>query len=199
MSEDKPTLAGDNPWQQDDAEEIPTVMAGQDAEPIKTEVAGGAPFRPTHPSSHQTPAEPTPFPPGFQPVHPGPAPGAERGTEIISAEQAIIPLAWLVVVEGVGGRRGAVKALASETIVGRASGDLILNDPAISGQHLKIKLEALGEDEQAFVLYDMASSNGTYVGGRETYQADESRVYRHVLQDGDFILVGKTTLVFKQV
>jgi pSer/pThr/pTyr-binding forkhead associated (FHA) protein len=92
-----------------------------------------------------------------------------------------------------------VKPLATETIVGRAGGDFILNDPAISGQHLKIKLETLGEDEQAFVLYDMASSNGTFAGDRETYQDDTSRVYRHVLQDGDFILVGKTTLVFKQV
>ncbi len=199
MSEDKPTLTSDNPWRQSD--QVPTVMADKETDASQPTVADdGAPFRPTNPPQHLTPAAPLLFSSGTpQPARADPAARAERGTEIMSIEQAIIPLAWLAVLEGVGCRRGFVKTLATETIVGRAGGDFILNDPAISGQHLKIKLETLGEGEQAFVLYDMASSNGTFVGDRETYQEDKSRVYRHVLQDGDFILVGKTTLVFKQV
>jgi hypothetical protein len=119
---------------------------------------------------------------------------------IMEAEEEQIPLAWVAVVEGVGGRYGTLHRLERETVVGRTTGDLLLGeDPAVSSQHLKIRFEATEEEEQLFVLYDMASSNGTFVGDRETYQDDESRVYRHVLQDGEFILVGQTTLVFKQV
>ncbi len=50
-----------------------------------------------------------------------------------------------------------------------------------------------------FVLYDMGSRNGTFVGDKETHKDDESRTYRHVLQDGDYLLVGETTLVFKKL
>jgi pSer/pThr/pTyr-binding forkhead associated (FHA) protein len=119
---------------------------------------------------------------------------------IMETETEPVPLAWLAVLEGVGGRSGVVYQLKQETVIGRTAGDLVLNeDPAVSGEHVKIKLETTDEEEQFFVLYDLASSNGTYIGDRETYQDDENRVYRHVLEDGDFILVGQTTLVFKQV
>ena len=53
--------------------------------------------------------------------------------------------------------------------------------------------------DQVYVLYDMASSNGTFAGAKESYKEDASRVYRHVLQDGDYVLIGETTLVFKRV
>ena len=118
----------------------------------------------------------------------------------METEREPIPLAWLAVVESVGTSETTVYTLNRETVVGRTTGDLLLhNDPAASGQHLKIRLETNAQNEQTFVLYDLASSNGVYVGDRETYREEESRVYRHVLKDGDFILVGQTTLVFKQV
>ena len=49
------------------------------------------------------------------------------------------------------------------------------------------------------MIYDLASSNGLFVGAKETYKDAASRVHRHVLKDGDYILIGETTLVFKQV
>jgi pSer/pThr/pTyr-binding forkhead associated (FHA) protein len=119
---------------------------------------------------------------------------------IMETETEPVPLAWLAVLEGVGSRSGVVYQLKNETVIGRTAGDLVLDeDPAVSGEHVKVKLETTDEEEQFFVLYDLASSNGTYVGDRETYQDDENRVYRHILEDGDFILIGQTTLVFKQV
>jgi hypothetical protein len=72
-------------------------------------------------------------------------------------------------------------------------------DTTASSQHLKIKLETDEEGTQAFVLYDLVSANGTYVGDYESCHKEENRVYRHLLTDGDFILVGRTVLVFKQV
>jgi pSer/pThr/pTyr-binding forkhead associated (FHA) protein len=45
----------------------------------------------------------------------------------------------------------------------------------------------------------MGSRNGVYAGDRETYQDDDSRVYRHELADGDYLLLGETTLVFKRI
>jgi len=62
-----------------------------------------------------------------------------------------------------------------------------------------IDLEQSEEDEgaQTFVLYDLASANGTFAGDRETYR--DNQIYRYELEDGDFVLVGETTLVFKQV
>lgn len=180
MSKKQPTASmnSDGPWQQTHDETQPTA-------------ANGSPFQPTNPPQQPKPPGPVPFAPEAVDV--------ARHTVVVDDEQAPIPLAWLVVFAGQGGPRGHIHPLEREIIVGRTAGDLTLDDdPAVSGQHLKIKLEATDEEE-VFVLYDMASSNGTYVGDRETYQQDENRVYRHVLKDGDFILVGQTTLVFKQV
>lgn len=61
-------------------------------------------------------------------------------------------------------------------------------------------MEASPEDgEPIFVLYDVGSANGTYVGDKQTYRDPGSRKYRHVLKDGDYLLVGETTMVFKKV
>ena len=113
-----------------------------------------------------------------------------------------IPLAWLAIVEGPGGKRGTVFTLKPETIVGRTSGDFLLSgDVTVSSQHVRVRLEPKEggqEGEQVFVAYDQASSNGTFVGSRQTYREEASRVYRHELKDGDYLLVGETTLVFKQ-
>ncbi len=194
MREKQPTMASDNPWQQSHVEQAPTVKAASQSEPAT--VADSPPFQPTHPPQRLTPPGPIAIPP--ESPRP-PATGPDQHTVAMEIKQTPVPLAWLAVVKGIGGRQGHIHPLERETIVGRTKGDLTLNDdPAVSGQHLKIKLETI-EEHEVFVLYDMASSNGTYAGDRKTYQEDESRVYRHVLQDGDFLLVGQTTLVFKQV
>jgi pSer/pThr/pTyr-binding forkhead associated (FHA) protein len=74
-----------------------------------------------------------------------------------------------------------------------------LSDDACSAQHARIRTETQEGQEPSFVLYDMGSSNGTYIGTKETYRDEENRKYRHELQDGDYVLVGETTLVFKKI
>jgi pSer/pThr/pTyr-binding forkhead associated (FHA) protein len=114
-----------------------------------------------------------------------------------------VPLAWLAIVEGPGGKRGTLLTLKAETLIGRTAGDLVLGgDRTVSSQHVKIRLEPKedapeGEEQQVFVLYDLASANGTYVGNKQTFRDDASRTYRHELRDGDYILIGETALVFK--
>jgi pSer/pThr/pTyr-binding forkhead associated (FHA) protein len=90
--------------------------------------------------------------------------------------------------------------LQRETVIGRKAGQIVLGgDPSVSSQHAKVRLEASEGDDgrQAFVLYDLASANGTFAGGREAYR--DNQIYRYELEDGDFLLLGETTLVFKQV
>jgi hypothetical protein len=114
-----------------------------------------------------------------------------------------LPLAWLVIVDGPGGKRGTLMPLKAETVVGRTQGTFRLSgDRTVSSQHVRIRLEAGEEiraDEPSFVLYDLNSSNGTFVGTRQTYRDEGSRVYRCELRDGDYLLLGETTLVFKRV
>lgn len=146
-------------------------------------------------------------PPAYQPPPPGTPPhphsaGAEPGGHtVIMRQEAPAPLlAWLAVIEGPGGPRGQVFALDRETIIGRKGGQIVLaGDSYVSGQHARVRLESSETDEgtHTFVLYDLASANGTFAGDRETYQ--DNQVYRYELEDGDFVLVGETTLVFKQV
>jgi hypothetical protein len=72
----------------------------------------------------------------------------------------------------------------SATSVGRAqANDVVLEDEAISGQHMRIRPE-----DGRFVLHDLGSTNGTRVNDR--------RVTRHPLDDGDVIRVGDTSLRF---
>ena len=61
---------------------------------------------------------------------------------------------------------------------------IIIENPAVSGHHARIARE---DDE--YVLEDLKSTNGTYV--------NETHVTRHVLRDGDTVLVGKHTLTFE--
>jgi hypothetical protein len=145
--------------------------------------------------------DPTPVPFGAPPPMPQ-APSADpAGKTVIMRSEAPAPLlAWLAVVEGPGGSRGQVFTLQQETVVGRKAGQIVLaGDTYISAQHAKVRLERSeeGEDNQVFVLYDLASANGTFAGSREDFR--DNQVYRHELEDGDFILFGETVLVFKQV
>lgn len=149
-----------------------------------------------------------PSPPPYQPPPMGTPPpqvpsggaGAAGHTVIMQQETSAPLLAWLAVVKGPGGPRGQVFTLDRETVVGRKAGQIVLaGDSYVSGQHAKVRLEQSEEDEgtQTFVLYDLASANGTFAGDRETYR--DNQIYRYELEDGDFVLVGETTLVFKQV
>ncbi len=170
----------------------------QDAEGAKAIMSG-------HHDAPQTPATapwtPPPSPPPIPPLVPPPAAAAGADRTVVMAEpQPPIPLAWLGVVSGPGAERGRAHALLSETVIGRTVGDMLLSgDPTVSGRHAKVRLEPRegGEEgEQSFVLYDLASANGTYAGTRENYSDDDSRVYRYELNNGDYILLGETVLTF---
>jgi len=168
---------------------------------------------------YEAPYQQSPFegyapPPTYQPAPPlgrgQPPAGATEGRTVImpSGVPETQPLAWLAVVEGPGAPRGEVFRLGSDTVLGRTQDNHIplSGDHAISSRHLKIKLEADEEKAEApaggrkvFVLYDQGSANGTYAGSYQACKAAENRVYRHVLADGDFLLIGETLLVFKMV
>lgn len=109
---------------------------------------------------------------------------AEERTKALRPEMT--PMAWLVITSGP--RMGTDFRLRSITSIGRdsTSNDIILDDETVSAEHARIKLEG-GQ----FVLYDLASRNGTFV--------NKERIQRQPLLDEDEIVVGETPLVFKQV
>jgi len=78
--------------------------------------------------------------------------------------------------------------LGEVTGIGRdaALNDIVIDDPKMSGQHAKVKLE-----KKRFVLYDLGSTNKTFVNGKE--------VYRRILTDGDTITTGDTTFTFMEL
>jgi len=200
MRQEQSTLADSgNPWPQNIDTQAQTVVDGQEAgQTAPTTPAESPDFWQTSPPSSQTPPGPLPYLPGF----PAPPPGSSAPTMMMEPLHKHIPLAWLAIVQGPGGPPGHTLTLGEETVVGRTIGQLQLGgDPAVSSQHFKVRLENNEQDPEQwlFVLYDLASRNGTYVGDRQTCQADESRTYRRVLQDGNFIVAGETLLVFKQV
>ena len=85
-------------------------------------------------------------------------------------------------------RDGSPVALGPDPVlIGRdPQNDLVLDDRRVSRKHAEIRLR-LGR----YTLYDLQSTNGTYVNGR--------RVAEKVLDDGDKISVGGLELVFHAV
>ena len=76
--------------------------------------------------------------------------------------------------------------LGERTRIGRAAGNSIqLDDPMISGSHAEIVRGADGE----FVVRDLGSRHGTYVGSTKIEQV--------TLRDGDELLLGPVRLVFE--
>ena len=145
-------------------------------EPIPQTVPAPPPPSPMPPPATEHAAAPAP---PFQPAAPAPAP-----TEILRKKP--LQMAWFVVRSGP--RAGKEFQLGEITNIGRDAmqNDIALDDSAMSRQHAKVKLE-----DGQFVLYDLASTNGTFVNGE--------RIYRHVLADGDRITIGETEFIFMEV
>jgi len=214
MSEDRTTPMRQPDWSQSDpnSDDQATVFADQDNVTPPTMPLGdqGPPswdqpspgFQRADPSVGTTPP---PFPPAPQPMGPPPgqqSPAAPEGQTMIISERPTPVFAWLVVVDGPDRNSiGVVHNLHPDTTtLGRVTGNgIVLHDETCSGQHARVRIEAQEDGEPAFVMYDMGSRNGTYIGGKETYRDEENRKYRHELQDGDYMLVGETTLVFKKL
>jgi hypothetical protein len=133
-----------------------------------------------------------------------PQPGGSATMLISSGPKAPPSFAWLVAISGPGNNRMIGQPLPIKkngaTTIGRAPGnDILLPDSSCSSQHAKVKMETDAEGKQVFVIYDLASSNGLYIGDKDNFKKEENRVYRHSLEDGNYLMIGETTLVFKQV
>lgn len=107
-------------------------------------------------------------------------------TELI--DQPTPAAAWLVARGGSRPSKEFGLQSRSENVVGRdgTQSDIVLDDSTVSKLHAKIRFE-----NGQFFLYDMGSTNGTFVNNR--------RVQRQSLLDGDDVRFGSTRFVFKEV
>jgi hypothetical protein len=103
-------------------------------------------------------------------------------------------IAWLVITKTATTRRGQMFPLEKlRNDIGRgADVPIFLDDNKIGRSHSTVKYEKDSAGSLQFVLYDLASTNGTFVN-------DKKIVSPTPLQDGDRIQVGDTELVFKKV
>jgi pSer/pThr/pTyr-binding forkhead associated (FHA) protein len=90
----------------------------------------------------------------------------------------------LKVVSGPGQREGMNVPLSREQplVIGRKRGDLILEDPLVSGAHAQIRAK-----DDHWVVQDLGSTNGTMLDGRLIREA--------VLTPGAELSIGSTVLV----
>lgn len=92
--------------------------------------------------------------------------------------------ASLRVINGPSAGRVLTLGMGRTLTIGRApTNDLELQDPAISGEHCRVKPEDGG-----YVVYDVESTNGTLVNGLP--------IDRHVLKPGDVISLGQVGITF---
>jgi hypothetical protein len=114
-----------------------------------------------------------------------------RANKTVRLEREPPTFAWLVLTEGV--HAGHIFRLHPDvTLVGRdPSADIVIDDPAVSRQHAKIRVVEGEEKEKIFVLHDLATENGTFVNDED--------ILKHDLNDGDRVRIGETKLVFKQL
>lgn len=163
--------------------------------------------RPPAPGFVRTTPAAEPTPPPFPAPQPPPGPkappaAAPQDQTMLISERPTPVFAWLVVVDGPDrGSIGTVNTLRPDTTtLGRVAGNhIVIRDDTCSAQHARIRIETKEGQGTVFALYDMGSRNGTFIGNKETYRNEESRKYRHELQDGDYLLIGETTLVFKKL
>ncbi len=118
-----------------------------------------------------------------------PALGAvESGHTMVLDREALLrerPRAPKASVEVREGERRTVALGPEPLLIGRDhENDVVLDDPRVSRKHAEIRLR-LGR----YTLYDLQSTNGTYVNGR--------RVAEMVLNDGDRISVAGLELAFR--
>ena len=161
-------------------------------------------------TQYVSPDQPTP--PRGQPVpkgtSPAPVPPVATGgggapTMIMGGPRAEPSFAWLVIIAGPNNAQIGLPMplrVGGTTSIGRVPGnDLVIPDTACSKNHVRIRQEPDENGQQVFVMYDLASANGVFAGTKSDYKDEKSRVYRHILHDGDYVLIGETTLVFKQI
>jgi len=96
--------------------------------------------------------------------------------------------AKLAVVGGPGAAPGQTFPLSDAALIGRGDGvDVLLSDDFASERHARVTRSG-----QGFVLEDLGSTNGTYLGEHRLSEAV-------TLFDGDEFTVGQTTLRYRVV
>lgn len=133
---------------------------------------------------------PGPWPP-IQETMPSPQPPTPSEPPVLPRTELVAPpvaaVAWLV--SRPPARAGRQFPLqAGRNTLGRDGSrcQVVLDDSTVSGEHAAIVFE-----HGRFVLYDLASTNGTYL--------NDQRIQRQMLYDGDEIRLGNRVLVFKKV
>jgi S1-C subfamily serine protease len=107
-------------------------------------------------------------------------PQEPSGGETVIMGVSKTPYAYLVRID-----TGESFNIKDVTNIGRSeTNDIILPSPAVSKEHAKIKYE-----DGQFVIYDLASTNGTYVNG--------VKINKRALSDGDEITFGDVKTKFK--
>ena len=91
--------------------------------------------------------------------------------------------ASLTVIDGPD-RGKIVRIRTKQVVIGRKECDLVLNDSKISAQHAKVVWR-----NRAFLLVDLQSTNGTYVG--------QLPIREHVLSSMDQIRIGFSVILFR--
>ena len=118
------------------------------------------------------------------------------GASAANADQTVVikarPTVLGYLVEKAGLRAGYVHHLRTQTSLGReADNDIVINDTRASRHHARIKLE-----ENSFILYDLASTNGTFLlnANGKTKLASP-----HALVEGETIQIGEAEVIFMVV
>jgi len=101
-------------------------------------------------------------------------------------QESLEPVAWLV--RAAPHQPATDWRMGPETTIGRVLGQntISVEDETASASHVRIRRE-----NGQYVLYDLGSTNGTFVNGQ--------RVDRQILMDEDVIVVGETPFIFKMV
>jgi hypothetical protein len=168
---------------------------GVAVQPSVPEPLPAVPYAPPPPPAPPPPAPPAPAPPPVDPLPtaapaappwsaPGPVAGAPAKTELLRKEPP--QLSWLI--QRSGPRAGREYRLGELTNVGRdaSQSDIVIDDSTVSRQHARVRLE-----EGRFVLYDLASSNGTFV--------NDQQIQKQPLLDGDRVRFGSVDFNFMEV
>jgi pSer/pThr/pTyr-binding forkhead associated (FHA) protein len=110
-------------------------------------------------------------------------------TMILNSKKSSGLLAWLILVKGDPVRVGTTFRLSEDiTSIGRdAENDIVLNDEAASNFHAKVRIE-----DNKFMLYDLVTTNGTFVNDKELRNSME-------LKENDKVRIGETVLVLKKI
>jgi len=105
----------------------------------------------------------------------------EDVTELDAPAKGVLGMLWVKE----GPRRGRFYPIKHGTEIGRKEGSLILDDPKVTGRHAKFTME-----EDDFLVWDLASANGTYVNDKKIREATR-------LEENDLIKIGDTIFVVK--